>query len=462
MKIRNDFMNPKDVEMIHEATINVLSKVGVEFKHEKALSIFAKHGARVEGDKVFISESLLQSALSSIPKSFVLLGRSSDKNVNISLGQTVFAPASGPIFIREGLERRFATCKDFENFTKLCESSTTIAVINANITEPQDLEYNKRNPFRIATSLKYTTKPLMGFTIGKSDAQDCIELVQKFVGSKEKNLIMGVISVISPLKYDSAMLEALFEYAKEDQPLLFACCSLPGATSPISIAGTLVVNNAEVLAGIVLSQLIKPGLSVIYGNTSPSCDMRYMNPAIGSPETGLITFATAALSKYYGIPCRSGGSLSDAQTPDIQAGIESTLTILPPIISGISFVLQSCGILESFNALSYEKFVIDEQLIETSKRFCRGFDITEDLIGFDTILNVGSGGHFLEEMHTMEHFRNEHYIPKLSSKESYDVWTMNGSQSMLEKARLEISKRVNQFELPCITKEQKNILSLYL
>ncbi len=462
MRIERDFLGKEEVELIHEATLEILSKVGVEFQHKGAIEVFTKHGAKVEGNKVYIDKKLFETALSSIPQSFILRGRTSDKDIEIGLGKTVIGTASGPVFIREGDSRRFTTSKDFENFTKLCESSKTIEVMNGNMTEPQDIDIEKRNGFRLATSLKYSTKPLMGFTIGKADAQDSIGILQSFVGSKEKNLIMGIISVISPLTYDFGMLDSMFEYIEEDQPLMFACCSLPGATSPVTIAGTLAVNNAEVLAGIILSQLIKPGFPVIYGNTTPSCDLRYVTPAIGGVETALITTATATLGKYYGIPSRSGGSLTDSKLPDMQAGIESTLTILSPIMSGINFILQSCGILESFNVLCYEKFLIDEQNIEMVKRFCLGFDIDKDLLGREVIENVGPGGHFLQEIHTMMHFKNEHYIPYLSSRESYDMWLNNSSRTITSNAAEEIKKRLEEFEAPEITKEQRKLLSQYL
>lgn len=462
MKIKCDFLDRAEIQSIHEASLEILSKVGVVFKHKDAIKVFKKHGARVEGNKVYIDKKLFQTALSSIPKSFILKGRTSDRDIEIGLNNTVVGTASGPVFIREGNSRRLTTAEDFKNFTKLCESSSVIEVMNGNMTEPQDIIPEKRNKFRMAASLKYSTKPLMGFTVGKSDAQDSIYMLQEFVESREKNLIMGIISVISPLTYDFGMLDAMFEYIKENQPLMFACCSLPGATSPVTIAGTITVNNAEVLAGIILSQLIKPGFPVIYGNTTPSCDLRYVSPAIGSAETALITLVTASLGKFYGIPSRSGGSLTDSKIPDIQAGMESTLTILSPIMSGISFILQSCGILESFNVLCYEKFVIDEQNIEIIKRYCSGFDINNDLLGKKAIEGIGPGGHFLQEIHTMKYFKKEHYIPRLSSKEGYDIWVNNKSKDMVFNAKQEVNKRLKEFEEIKITKRQEKFISQYM
>lgn len=348
MRPRQDFLKSEEVEKLHEATAYVLSRVGLRFQHDKGRHLFQKHGAKVEGETVFIPEKLVHQALSSVPESFVLHGREKDQDVRVGGEDAVFASASGPVYVRRGAKKYLAQDEDFINFIKLTETSTVLGVTNYIMVEPQDILPEKRKMHQVAACLKYSTKPLTGITMGEGLTRSCFDLVERFYGGWQENRLLGIISPISPLVYDAQMINHMMDYAEAGQPVLITPCSLPGATSPVSLSGTLVVDNAQVLAGIVFSQLIRPGLPVIYGNTSTACDLRYASPAIGAPETGLITLAAAQLSKYYGIPCRSGGCLTDAKVPDMQAGLESMLTIMPALMGGVDFILQSCGILESF------------------------------------------------------------------------------------------------------------------
>lgn len=462
MKVKANFLKRCEVEKIHEASLYVLSKAGVKFQNEYAREVFQKHGAKVVENKVFISESLLNQALYSIPKSFVLYGREQGNNVTIGQGNPVLASASGPVYVRKGQVKYLAQDEDFINFIKLSETSEVLNVTNYIMVEPQDVMPEKRKLHQVAACLKFSAKPLIGITMGEGVTRQAFDLVKRFYGEWSENRLLGIISPISPLVYDQHMINHIIDYAKEDQPILIASCSLPGATSPVSVAGTLVIDNAEVLAGIVLSQLIKPGLPVIYGNTSTACDLRYAAPAIGSPETALVTMAVAELSDFYGIPCRSGGCLTDAKTADVQAGLESMMTIMPSFMCGVDFILQSCGILESFNTLSYEKFIIDEQILDMVKRLTQGFEINDHLLGLEVIEKLGPGANFMDNQHTADYFRQEQYIPKLLSREGFTQWQNNGSLTLEEKAGQIWEKRISEYRAPDISKEQLTLLEEYL
>ncbi|MEL7563441.1 MAG: trimethylamine methyltransferase family protein [Dehalobacterium sp.] len=462
MKVKADFLEKDEIEKLHEATLYVLSRVGVSMQNDKVLEILRHHGAKVDGNKVLIRENLLREALAAVPKSFPVQGRETKNDVIIGGDAPVFASASGPVYVRRGQHKYLAKDEDFINFIKLSESSKVLNVTNYIMVEPQDVDPERRKMHQVACCLKYSTKPLIGITMGDGATKRCLKLVENFFGSLAEHRLIGIISPISPLVYDEQMLDHVIQYAEAGQPLLFASCSLPGATSPITLSGTMVIDNAEVLAGIVLSQLIRPGLPVIFGNTSTACDMRYASPAIGSPETALITLTTAALSKFYGIPCRSGGNLTDAKTADMQAGLESMLTILPSLISGVDFVLQSCGILESFNTISYEKFVIDEETLAIAKRFVAGYEIREELMGLSMIEKSGPGANFLGEQHTIDFFRKEQYVSGLFSKEGYAQWEEKGALPIEQRAGQSIEKRLREYTEPGITKDQEKILGEYL
>lgn len=462
MRVSGSCLSPKEIQDLHEATLKVLAGTGVRFAHEEALEIFKKSGAKTEGAAVYIDEKLLEQALESIPGSFMLYGRESGDNVLVGGGRPVYAPASGPVFVKSGSQKRPASGKDFIDLMKLTQSSPVLGVANYIVVEPQDIDGSRRRLFQLAAALKYSTKPLVGMSVGEGETGKCFELVRKFYGGLAENRLLGVISPISPLTYDRGMIERVMEYARAGQPLMFASCSQPGFTSPATLAGTVVVDNAQQLAGIVFSQLCKPGLPVVYGSTSVSCDMRYASPAIGSPEAALMSMATSALAKYYGLPCRTGGTLTDAKLPDMQAGLESMMVMMSTLISGADFVLQSCGILDSFNTVSLEKFIIDEVTVAMAERFAAGFDIDEHKLAAAVIEKVGPGGMYLDDDHTALNYRSELYIPPLLSRESYSSWEQGGSRTLEQRAHELLNERLNDYEPPPLTPEQENILMKHL
>ena len=462
MKIIDPALLGVDVEKIHEATLYVLEKVGVRFSSNEAIGYFKKHGARVEDNLVFIKENILQENLRLVPESFTIEAPDPSKRVTVGRGSRVYAPAFGAVNVRDRKARRPAELRDLVKLIKLMETSDVLRMVNPNIVVCHDIEPEVRSLVQTALCLKYSTKPLIGVTAGRHEAEKFIDLAGKFFGTLDKNVILGIINPVTPLQYDQAMAEGIAVFAKNNQPLVIASCSLPGATSPGTVSSTLVVNNAEVLAGIVLSQLIQPGLPVIYGNASVACDMRYMSTAIGSPETALITCATAALGNYYNIPVRSGGALTDAKVLDAQAGIESMMTMLPAIMSGIDFILHSCGILESYLTVDFKKFLVDEEMIRMAERFARGIEINDQTLGLNVIERCGPGGNFISEDHTFFNMKREFYYPRLFSRTNYYTWQSEDRPIVNRRAAMHIDERVEEFHEPDKTKEQEEILAKVL
>lgn len=460
MRLENLSICKEDILNIHKATMKILSDVGVEFFNDKALEVFKKNGAKVLGHRVYITAELVNKALKTAPETFIWKGLKSD--VVVGGENTIIAPVSGVIKIRENDEIRTINSEDFIKITKLVESSEVMDVHNPNIMVPLDIAEEQQRRWAMAKTLQYATKPTMGFTTTKKDAIESIKIAQEFYNNTEDHLLMGIISPLSPLAYDGVMIDSLMEYGDKNQIAMVACCSLPGATSPVTIGGTLVVNNAEVLAGIVFAQLYKPGMAVVYGNTSGSCDMRYATPAIGSPETALISCASAELARFYGIPSRTGGALVDSKIEDMQAGIESTVTLILPYLSGANMILHGCGILDSFNMFGYCKYIIDEQIVLMAKRLKNGIDTSEVSLAIDLIEKIGPQGQFLEEEHTAFNYRKEHFFSKLFIKEGFQGWEKHGKQLLVEKAYKEFKKRIEKFREKELTEEEKDILKKYL
>jgi trimethylamine--corrinoid protein Co-methyltransferase len=246
---------------------------------------------------------------------------------------------------------------------------------------------------------------------------------------------LGVVSSLTPLGYSREMAGAIVTYAREGQALLIANLAMAGSTAPITLAGLLAMQNAEMLAGVVLSQLVSPGTPVIYGTTSTNIDMRSGALAIGSPELAQVVAAHQQLVRFYGLPSRGSGALTDANYPNAQAGLESMMGMLTVVNSGADFVLHAAGILSSYLAFSYEKFVLDDEICGRVRRFHRPLVVDDETLAYDSIARVGPGGHFLMEDQTVERCRTEFWQPEVSDRTGLDDWLQAGRPDIVARAR---------------------------
>lgn len=462
MQVKGNFFSKEEVEKLHEMTLHVLRHDGVIMDDDEACETFRRHGQKVDGHIVHIDEKLVREALDTAPSEFVIRGRNG-KSVTLGEGHKVFAPASGPLFVKRGNDHHRNTAEDYKNFQKMDHTSEIINMLNPNLIEPADIDMNIVRDYQMAVCLKYTDKPLMGLTTSLQDCVHSTDMIRRFYGAKEdETYTFGLINPMSPLKYNGVMIQACRYFAERNQATMFPCCSMPGVTSPITLSGTAVVNNAENLAGIIYAQLVRPGAPVVYANTSCSTDMRYMTSAIGAPETALLCFASAALAKYYGIPCRTGGSLADAKCVDWQAGTESSMVMMAALMSSTSFILHACGVMNSFNTLSYEKYLLDEQNIEMLMKIVNGMAVRSGQEELDNISEVKPGGQYIEEEHTMDHLYEELYTAKLSNKMAYASWENAGKKDAAKLAEEQIEERLASYRQPEILKEQEDVLKEYI
>jgi trimethylamine--corrinoid protein Co-methyltransferase len=224
----------------------------------------------------------------------------------------------------------------------------------------------------------------------------------------------------------------------------------------------LVVQNAEILAGIVLTQLVREGAPVVFSGSSSAAAMRYGTLSAGAPEMAVNTAATAQMARFYGIPSRGGGAVTDAKLPDAQAGMESMMSQLMATLSGIHFVLHSGGILEGYMATSYEKFIIDDQICGMCKRIKRGETADSEKLALDVIAQVGPGGEYLTNMHTFQNFRKELYTPIIEQKESYDGWMVNGGESIDQAANRKWKAILETYEEPAMPDDALRELEKYI
>ncbi len=319
-------------------------------------------------------------------------------------------------------KRRTSTYDDYVAFTRLSGASENIDVVGGVLVEPTDIADELRHAQMFHAAVKHTDKCLMGSALGDKKAHECVEMAAIIYGGidfvRAHPVLLTLINTNSPLQLDHRMMESLLAYAEYKQPMVIASLSMTGTTAPVTIAAALVQQNAEVIACITLAQLANPGTPVVYGSASSVVDLKTGGLAIGSPETALMFGGTAQLARFYNIPSRGGGSLTDSLLPDAQSGYESMFLFMAAVQSGFHFILHAAGLLENYMTMSFEKFVIDDEICGMVKKYFEGIAVDQDHLGKETIMHVGSGGNYMGEEHTLRYMRDAR-APLLSSRKAY-------------------------------------------
>ena len=460
-------LTQEQMTKIHDASMNILCDVGVAFNEEESLDIFKKNGCKVDGKTVFFSENEVRGALESAPQRFTLAARNPAKSVQLGDDDFAFVPGYGaPFIISSDGRKRNATMQDYDNFCKLVQTSKYIDMNGFMMVEPSDIPPQTAHLDMLLSSIVLCDKPFMGSPVSKEGARDAIEMAGLVWGGKDKikdtPVTVSLINSLSPLQFSEEMAGALIEMARYGQACVLASLAMAGASGPVELAGILAMQNAEILAGLTLAQLVRPGVPIIYGSTSSPMDMRTGGLSIGAPELSMIVSCTAQMARFYHLPSRSGGGLTDANFPDAQAGIESTMALITAVRNGINFILHACGILGAYVAMSYEKFIIDEELCGMLKKLIESIEISDASLDLATIKEVGIGGNYLTQPKTFELCRTAFFLPELMTVQDYDGWRSAGGKRADERASDVLNKRLANYEKPDIDPAIESELSEYV
>jgi len=459
-----EFLSPSDLEAIHRTSLRVLSEVGVHFPDPQARETFQRAGYRREGERIFFSEDQIWTALEAVPDSFTLQARSQDRNVTVGDGQTLFTPGYGAPFLIDPEEgKRIPGLNDYQQLIKLNQVLPHQDLIGYLLVEPQDVPTLTAHLHMLRAAVLYGDKPFLGSAENGQAARDTLEICRILYGSLEDQYVtLGLISALSPLAYSPEMTEAVRVFARGNQPLMFANLVMAGSTGPITLPGTIAQQNAELLAGISLAQLYQPGLPVLYGTTSTNIDMRTGALAIGSPELSLITASHGQLARYYGLPSRGGGCLTDASTTDAQAGSESTFGLLAAVNSGLDFVLHAAGIMSSYLAFSYPKMILDDELCGMVRRYQGGLDVTEESLAWGEIQAVGPGGHYLNQPLTRQRCRTAFWMPEVFDRSGLETWWGEDRRSASQRASQRCSQLLEEYQQPDLERVTARQITAYL
>lgn len=464
---RYQIISQAELEKIHENSLKIMEEIGIIMPYAHARDLLEKHGCKVEGKTVFFPRSLVEEAIRLSPSSYTLYGRDSSKDVEINCEKTAYAGPYGSPFVTDlDRGRREGSLEDFINIVKICDKLPNIDIQSHISCEPQDVEVKARPTTMVYNTMKYSEKPLMGSVYGYENSMHCIELAAIPFGGleaiKEKPVISSIPCTLTPLTYDQRQLEAIRAYAETRQPQLINSLAIAGMTTPSTLAGLVSVQNAEVLAGIVYAQCVSPGCPVVYSASGSNAEMSVGLLSIGSPEDAVVSLINGQLAKFYQIPCRISGALSDSKMMDSQAAYESAITLMMAQMAGGNFILHAAGIIETYNCTSYEKLIIDNEIIGYLKRINQGVIVNDETLAYDVIKEVGQGGTFLVHEHTLDWFREEFYMPTLSDRRSYEQWKSKGSLPIEQIANQKWKKILKEYGEPTLSPEIDSDMRKYM
>ena len=430
------------IEAIHNGSMHIFEKVGVEVHSQRALEIFKAKGARVdfETQRVKVPRSMVEDAIDVAPSSVRLCGREErndlileDKRVYLGTGGT----ALNVLDLETG-QKRPSTLEDVRRTARLVDALEHIDFFVLPVY-PHELPTEAVDLNRFYAGLSNTTKHVMGGVYTIQGVRDVIAAAEEIAGGpdalRKRPIISMITCVMSPLKMDETYTELLMEVASQGIPLVCPTEPLCGATAPVTLAGNLTLLNVETLSGLILTQLIRPRTPVLYGSVGSIVDMRTMAYLTGAVEMGLLNAGAAQLAQYYGIPMYATAGMSDSKFPDVQAGYEKAMTAIMVALAGANYIHDAAGLLEFAMTVSYEQYVIDNEILGMVKRALKGIEVNEETLALDVIERVGPAGNFLAEEHTVQHMRNEFFFPTLSDRSRREIWEKNGAKDAYQRAR---------------------------
>jgi len=454
-----ELLSAEAVEVIEANAETILEEIGVEFRRDpESLRLWRDAGADVHGERVHIPRGMARRLLATAPSEFTLYARNPERNVRFGGDATVFSPVGGPPFVSD-LERgrRYGTLADLENFIRLAHMAPAIHFSGGCMCEPMEIPPNKRHLDVQYAFFRWSDQGCEATPETGGHAADAVGLAQALFGAgylETHPVVLGNINSNSPLVYDGRMLAALRQFAGRNQGTIVVPAVLAGAMGPVTPAGCLAEILAETLAGMALTQLVRPGAPVILGSFVGAISMRTGAPTFGTPEATQMIFATAQLARRLKLPCRSGGSLCSSKAADAQAAYESANTLLPSLLAGVNLVTHAAGWLEGGLVASYEKFVMDADQCAMMQMLAQGMDMSARGQALDAIREVGPGSHFLGCAHTLANFESAFYQSTIADYSSYEQWTLEGRLTAEQRANRVWKKMLEDYQDPGIDPAQ--------
>jgi len=453
-------LTDSDIEKIHQTVLRVFSEVGVQVNYDEALKLFEEAGAWVDRESriVRFDEKMVMDLIGKAPEMINLCGREEDGSLDCEIGgRRVYMGTGGTALNVQDPghdDNRRSEVRDIMNMARVVNELENIHFYMLNIF-PHDVGQENIDVNRFGAALNRTRKHIMGGVYTVEGIRNVIKMAEMIAGSPEKlrkrPFISMVACIISPFKLDESYGRLAIEVARNNIPLVVPAEPLCGATAPVTLAGNLVVDCVDTLTGVMLAQLVNPGAPVLFGCISSITDLRDMKYLAGAVEMGLLNAAAAQMAQFYKLPIYATAGMSDAKVNDVQAGYESATTSLLTALAGANFIHDAAGFLEFCMTASFDKLVIDNEIIGMVMRAVQGIQVDETTLAFDEIKKVGPAGHYVSSRHTRRHMRTEQYMPTLSDRENRDIWLAAGGK--------DARARATEKALSILNAEPKSVIS---
>jgi trimethylamine---corrinoid protein Co-methyltransferase len=464
-----DLVSRDELDSIHQAALRVLEEIGVDFLHDGARAMLKDAGADVDpaSRRVRFDPALVESCIGLAPKEFVLYSRNPARNLkiggrHIAFGSVASAPNS---FDRAG-GRRPGAKRDYQNFIRLGQSFDSIHFWGGYPVEPIDIHPSVRHLEALFDLLTLSDKPIHAYSLGRERNLDAIEMVKIARGVDDETLerepsLFTVINSSSPLRLDTPMLEGVIQMARRNQVVVLTPFTLAGAMAPVTLAGALVEQHAEALAGLVMTQVVRPGAPFVYGGFTSNVDMKSGAPAFGTPEYMKTAIVGGQLARRLSLPYRSSNT-NAANSLDAQAAYESVFSLWGAIMGGANFLMHGAGWMEGGLQASFEKMALDADLLAMVAEFLRPLRVDEAELALEAMREVGPGGHFFGAEHTQSRYRTAFFSPMISDWRNYESWREAGSPTALDAAERIVAERLRDFVPPPLEPERLEALTAFV
>jgi len=443
----------EQMQQIHEASLELLKTKGVVFKSEEARQALADKGAKTDGETVFIPESLVSDCLSKVPSEFRVDAVDPANAVQIG-GDLVIHPAGGEVFIKDADDTRLssATIKQFSDLQKIYQACPNINMTGYQPLSPDDVPLQTRGLHCLYETMLYTSKPWlapMDYVSG-ADKRRELHMYEIVFGEeyvRNHYLTWSIVTPESPLIFSQFSCESIMEFAMLNQPVALVSAPMSGITGPIHLMGTIVLANTETLAGLCLAQCVNPGVPVLPSASLTYGNMRLATWECASPDSALMLAGAVQMYKdFYHLPARAQTGVTSSKCLDYQAGYETMQSLLLTALMDVDVTSQSAGSLENLMTISFEKTIIDDEVIARVRRIIAGLRIDDETFSMDLIKEVEHGGSFLMHKSTLKNYRKSGWQPSVSDWNSYEVWAKSEEPDIEKRAALKAKEIIEGAE----------------
>lgn len=465
-----EILSLDQVQAIHEAALTILEEIGMRVLQPRARQLYGAAGADVdEGEmRVRFDRAMIAKWIAKAPSSFELRARNPEKNVKVGGRHCVLSSVGGPAYVMDNDRgRRPGTYAEMCDYLKLVQSFNVLHQEGGGPFEALDLHQNTRHLDLYYAEITLLDKNWQPQTLGTSRAIDALEMVAISLGTTRDRLadempvFTGIINTNSPLQLDEPMAEGLIAMAEHGQANVITPFTLAGAMSPVTLPGALAQQHAEALAGIVLTQVVRPGVPVMYGGFTSNVDMKTGAPAFGTPEYTQAAQITGQLCRLIDIPFRSS-NVTAANAVDAQAAYESSMSLWGSMMGGANLVMHAAGWIGGGLTASFEKLVIDCEMLQMMSAYFEPPVVDVDTLALDAVREVGPAGHFFGAAHTMQRYERAFYSPLVSNWDNYDTWIERGEITARDRANTIWKRMVGEYEQPAIDPAIDDALKDYM